>query len=201
MLETVQIAYAGTLLGFALALPLSIAASGLFFRVRVTAPVRLLLSVVRTIPSLLWALIFVIALGLGSAAGVLGVAFYTLGYLGKLFYEAFDGVDQDVVEALKGITMSKLFLARHAVIPESSNYLLSQLLFMFEYNIRASTIMGFVGAGGIGFYILGYVQALQYDRLTTALLATLALVLAVEFTSNAIRARFIPRETLPNVLR
>jgi phosphonate transport system permease protein len=186
--ETLEIAFVGTLLGFVLALPLALVATHTLFPPVVTAAVRLLFGAVRTIPSLLWAVIFVIGFGLGPAAGALGVAMYSVGYLGKLFYEAFDAVDAEVLEALRGTARNRIQLAVYAVLPESANAVLSQLFFMFEYNIRASAIMGFVGAGGIGFYILGYIQLLQYQQLLTALLVTFVVVMGVDFLSARVRA-------------
>ncbi len=195
LVETVQIAIVGTLLGFILAVPLALAASRSLFPPAITAPVRLVLAIIRTVPSLLWGVIFVVAVGLGAAAGALGVALYSLGYLGKLLYEAFEGVDGEVIEAVRGVGASRLQLARYAIIPETANVVLSQLLFMFEYNVRASSIMGFVGAGGIGFYLLGYIQMLQYSKLTTALLVTLVAVVAIDQASNWIRkALVLPSE-------
>ncbi|MSQ41089.1 MAG: phosphonate ABC transporter, permease protein PhnE [Dehalococcoidia bacterium] len=190
--ETVQIAFVGTLLGFLFSFPLAFLAAQNLFGITVTGPVRFLLGIVRTIPSLLWAVVFVVAFGLGPAAGALGVAFYTVGYLGKLYYEAFEGVDPEVVEAVKSVGGTRLQLLVYAVLPESANALVSQFLFMFEYNIRSSTIMGFVGAGGIGFYMLGYLQLLQYRNLLTALLLTLAVVMAVDYASGKLRALVLP---------
>lgn len=192
MLETLQIALVGTVLGFVLALPLSLLATRSLYGRAVTTGVRTFLSVLRTVPSLLWAIVFVVAFGLGPAAGALGIAFYTVGYLGKLFYEALDGVDSEVIEAVWSTGANRLQLARYAVLPEAANSILSQLLFIFEYNVRASTILGFVGAGGIGFYILGYIQLLQYDRLLTALLVTLVVVLVIDQLSALLRARVLP---------
>jgi phosphonate transport system permease protein len=187
MAETIEIAFVGTILGFLLALPLSLAASPLLFPPGVTGVVKVFLAVVRTVPSLFWAIVFVVAVGLGPAAGALGVAMYSLGYLGKLLNEIFDGVDPEVVDAVRSVGASRLQLARYALIPEAANGILAQLLFMFDYNVRASSIMGFVGAGGIGFYLLGYLQVLRYDLLLTALLVTLAVVLVIDRGSAAIR--------------
>ncbi len=192
MVETVQIAFVGTFVGLTLALPLSLLATRALFGPAVTTPVRVLLSVVRTVPSLLWASVFVVAFGLGPTAGALGIAAYTVGYLGKLLYEALDGVDREVVEAVSSSGGSRLQLARFAVLPEGTNAILSQMLFIFEYNVRSSTILGFVGAGGIGFYLLGYVQLLQYQNLLTALLVTLAVVLTIDQASAWLRARVLP---------
>ncbi len=187
--ETVQIAFAGTALGFLLALPAALAASPMVAGPAVAAGVRLLLALVRTIPALLWAIVFVVAVGLGPAAGTLGVTMYTLGYLGKLYAEAFDGVDPEVLEAVRGTGLGRLQLARYAILPEAANVLVSQLLFMFEYNVRASSILGFVGAGGIGYYLMGYLQTLRYESLTAALLATLVVVVAIDRASAMLRAR------------
>jgi len=187
IVETLQIAFVGTLLGFAAALPLALIATPTLFGPAITGPARLALAVVRTIPSLFWGIIFVVAVGLGPAAGTLGIALYSLGYLGKLFYEIFEGVDPEVLEAVRAVGCNRLQLARYALLPEAANNLLAQLLFMFEYNVRASSIMGFVGAGGIGFYLLGYIQMLQYDRLMTALVATLVVVIAIDQISARVR--------------
>jgi len=188
MRETIEIAFVGTLLGFLIALPLAFVATRTLFPPVVTGSARLLFGAVRTIPSLLWAVIFVIGFGLGPAAGALGVALYSVGYLGKLFYEAFEAVDAEVLEAVRSVAKNRLQLMVYAVLPESANAVLSQLFFMFEYNIRASSIMGFVGAGGIGFYILGYIQLLQYQNLFTALIVTFVVVMAVDYLSARVRA-------------
>lgn len=192
MVETVEIAFVGTALGFALSVPLALLATTSLFGLTVSVVTRFVLGIVRTIPSLLWGVIFVIGFGLGPAAGALGVALYSAGFLGKLYYETFEGVDNEVMEAVRGAARSRLQLITYAVLPESANAILSQVLFMFEYNIRASTIMGFVGAGGIGFYILGYIQLLQYQNLLTALLLTLAVVMVVDYLSRRVRGLVLP---------
>lgn len=187
MWETIQIAFVGTLLGFLFSLPMAFLATRTLFGPVVNTSARLVIGVVRTIPSLLWAIIFVIGFGLGPAAGALGIALYTTGYLGKLYYESFEAVDSEVLEAVNSVTKNRAQLVSFAIIPESANAIISQLLFMFEYNIRASAIMGFVGAGGIGFYILGYIQLLQYENLLTALIVTFVVVMVIDYLS--MRAR------------
>jgi phosphonate transport system permease protein len=192
MLETVEIAFAGTLLGFCFSLPLAFLGTRGLFASGVTALVRLLIGAVRTVPSILWGVVFVVAFGLGPSAGVAGVALYTVGYLGKLYYEAFEAVDVEVLEAVKSTSRNQLQLFAYAILPESANAVLSQLLFMFEYNIRASAILGFVGAGGIGYYMLGYVQMLQYRHLLTAILLTFAVVMVVDYLSLKLRGLMLP---------
>ena len=192
MLETIQIAFVGTLLGLLLSIPLAVLGTRTLFGPMVTASSRLIVGAIRTIPSLLWGVIFVVGFGLGPAAGALGVALYSVGYLGKLYYEAFEAVDPEVLEAVRGTGANRAQLIVFAVLPESANALVSHLLFMFEYNIRASSIMGFVGAGGIGFYMLGYLQLLQYDKLMTALILTFVVVMAVDYLSARLRTLMVP---------
>lgn len=191
MVETLEIAFVGTALGVALALPLALLASPMLFGRAMTGPVKLVLAIVRTVPSLFWAIVFVVAVGLGPAAGALAVALYSLGYLGKLLYEMFDAVDPEVIEAIRGVGAGRLQLARYAILPESANGIVAQILFMFEYNVRASSIMGFVGAGGIGYYLLGYIQLLRYDLLLTALIVTLVVVIAIDRASALIRRVYL----------
>ncbi len=191
VVETIEIAFAGTLLGFALALPIALIATPAVSGPPISAVLRAGLAFVRTIPALLWAILFVVAVGLGPAAGALGVAMYSLGYLGKLLSDAFDAVDPEVVEAVRAVGVSPLQLARLAILPEAGHAVLAQLLFVFESNVRASSILGFVGAGGVGFYLLGYVQALQYDRLMTALFVTFAAVLVIDALGQRIRRRYL----------
>jgi phosphonate transport system permease protein len=191
MVQTIEMAFVGTAIGFALALPLSLAASPVLFGPSITGPVKVVLAAVRTVPALFWAIVFIVAVGLGPAAGALAVGLYSLGYLGKLLYETYDGVDPEVIEAVRSVGATRSQLARYAVLPESANGILAQLLFMFEYNVRASSIMGLVGAGGIGFYILGYMQLLRYDLLLTALLLTLAVVVVIDRASSLIRRLFL----------
>ncbi len=191
VIETVEIAFAGTLIGFAIALPSALVATEAVTGRAVSRTVRAVLAFIRTIPSLLWAILFVVAVGLGPAAGALGVAMYSAGYMGKLFSDTFDGVDPEVIEAVRAVGAGRAQLARFAILPEASHAVLSQLLFVFEYNVRASSILGFVGAGGIGFYLLGYLQALQYDRLMMAILVTFAVVVIIDLISERLRKRYL----------
>ncbi|HXH21257.1 MAG TPA: phosphonate ABC transporter, permease protein PhnE [Dehalococcoidia bacterium] len=191
LVETVEMAVAGTFLGFVLSVPLGLVGARNLSPLPLVAVARLIVAVTRTIPTLVWAILFVIMVGLGPLAGTLGIAIYTVGYLGKLYAEAFEAADPEVVEAVRGVGASRAQLARFVLWPEAANSLLSQLMFMVEYNIRASSILGFVGAGGIGFYIQVYVQTLQYQRLAALLLLTLALVLLLDVLSAWVRERYL----------
>ena len=189
--ETIQMAWAGTVLGGVLAIPFAVIAASPLSRPGLSHASRAFLAAVRTIPSLVWAIVFVILVGLGSLAGILALAAYTLGYLGKLFYEALEAVDPEILDATRATGASRLQVMRHAALPEAGNALVSQSLFALEYNIRASSILGLVGAGGIGFYILRAIERLDYASLATALLLMFVLLLAVDVASRAVRKRFL----------
>jgi phosphonate transport system permease protein len=190
LFQTIEIAFAGTLIGFVVSVPLGCLADRSLFGPAVAVPARVLIGAVRSVPSIIYGLIAVVVVGLGAKAGVIAVAAYTVGYLAKFYYETFEAADPEVVEALRGVGAGRLQVFWHGVLPETANQVLSQLIFMFEYNVRASTIMGFVGAGGIGYYMMGYAQMLQYRSLMTALLLTFAVVVVVDAVSFRVRKSF-----------
>jgi phosphonate transport system permease protein len=191
VVETLQIAFLGTMLGAVIALPLGLLGSRNLFGRGVTVPSRLLLAGIRTLPALLWAVVFVVAVGLGPLAGVLASAVYTVGYLGKLQYESIEGLDPAPIHAIGASGASRVQVIRYVVLPEGANHLLSQVLFMFEHNVRASSIFGFVGAGGIGFYISAYLTVFQYRSVMTLLLAVFVTILVIDYVSVRLRDRFL----------
>jgi len=191
MLETLQMAFLGTIIGAAIAIPLSLLAARNLNSKFVYAPVRAILAGIRTFPSILWALFFVIVVGLGPFAGILAIIMYTVGFLSKLQYESIEAIDPDPVEVVGAMGASKTQLVRYVVLPESAPHLLSQLLYMFEYNVRQTSILGIVGAGGIGFYIIEYIKFFQYGKAMVFMLVVLATVLIIDWISTKIRDRYI----------
>jgi len=189
--ETVQMSFAGTMLGFLISFPLSVLGTRRLFSPVVSSLARLAAAGIRTVPVLLWAIIFVILVGLGPLAGTFGIAAYTVGYLAKIYADLFEGTDPEVMEAVQSTGASKLHLVRFVYLPEGANAILTQLLFMLEYNIRASSILGFVGAGGLGFVMQVYLQTLEYRRLATVLLLILMVVLAMDGLSAWLRKHFL----------
>lgn len=189
--ETLQMAWAGTVLGAALAVPVAVLAAAPLSRPGVSHAARAFLAAVRTIPALVWAILFVILVGLGALAGILALAAYTLGSLGKLFYEALEAVDPEILDATRATGASRLQVVRHAAVPEAGNALVSQGLYVLEYNIRASSILGLVGAGGIGFYMMRALERLDYASLATAIALLFVLLLVVDAASRGVRKRFL----------
>ena len=188
MIETLKIAFVATILGFIGALCLSSFAAKNLMPMYIAFPFRILLSATRSLPSLIWAIIFVIVIGFGPLAGVLAMTFYTVGYLGKLQYETFEGMPSDSLEVSKAMGLSHPATFTSVVIPETGNHLLSQLMFMFEYNVRHGTVIGIVGAGGIGYYINTYLKFLQYDKVLALLILIFLVVVVIDLLSLMVRS-------------
>ena len=189
--QTVQIALVGTAAAAVIALPAGFAAS------RNAAPpwlfylARTLLNAFRAIDTLVYALFFVAAVGLGPFPGVLAVVAYTATVLAKLYSEAIEAIDPGPVEAVRATGARPLQVLRWGVVPQLAPQFLSFTLYRFETNIRAAAILGFVGAGGIGFYIQNYLRMLNYPAASTVLLVLVALVMAVDYVSSRLRARLV----------
>ncbi len=191
IVETLKIAFVSTGLGFILSLPLATLASRNLHRDSVAIPFRFLLSAMRTLPSLIWAIFFVILIGLGPISGVMAMTFYTIGYLGKLQYETIEGLSKDPLDAAKAMGLTNFEIIMRVVVPESANNLISQLLFMFEYNVRHGSVIGIVGAGGIGYYISTYLKFLQYDKVMALLIVLFFVVVIIDLLSIKARSYFV----------
>ncbi len=191
MFETIQMAFIGTIIGVVISLPLSMFAARNLNSKWVYAPVRAILAAIRTFPSILWAILFVIMVGLGTFAGVLAIIMYTIGFVSKLQYESIETVDADPMDAVSSIGVSKWQLVRYVILPESAPHLLSQILYMFDYNVRQSSILGLVGAGGIGFYIINYIKFFEYGKAAVFMLVVLVAVLIIDWVSVKIRDKYI----------
>lgn len=192
--ETLHIAFLGTMLGTLLALPLAVLASRNLFPSYVGVPARSFLAAIRVMPSLLWAILFVIVVGLGPLAGVLATGLYTIGFLGKLQYEAIEGLPREPFEAMEAMGATRIQTLVHVVLPEAANALLSHTLFLFEYNVRHSSVIGVVGAGGIGYYLMGYLRFFQYDKVLVLLGCIFLVVLAIDAGSRQLRRRFLDED-------
>jgi len=190
-LQTVQIAIVGTIVAAVLAVPLALSAA------RNTAPrwvfywVRSVLNVFRAIDTLVYALFFVAAVGLGPFPGVLAVIVYTATVLAKLFSEAIEAMDPGPVEAVQAVGATRLQVLRWGVLPQLAPEFVSFTLYRFETNIRAAAVLGFVGGGGIGFYIQTYLRLLNYPAASTVLMVLVVMVMLVDFTSSRLRSRLI----------
>ena len=190
MIETIKIAFISTVLGGMISLPISILASRNLNPGFVTFPTRFLLAACRSLPSIIWAIFFVILVGFGPLSGILAMTIYTVGYLGKLQYESIEGMSNIPLESADSMGLSRVEKAIGVVIPEQANNLISQAVFMFEYNVRHGTVIGIVGAGGIGYYINLYLKFLQYDKVFAYLIIIFFVVIVIDFISIYTRSFF-----------
>ncbi len=189
-LETVAMATVGVSFGAIIAAPLCLlAARNIRVSPLLALPARWLLNALRGIDSFVFALIFVAAVGLGPFAGVLGVALHTAGSIAKLWAETIETTEPGPVEAARMSGAGRLRVFLHAQLPDALPQLSSILLYMWEFNVRASTVLGVVGAGGIGQELKNSVDLLQFDRVLTILLVILAMVTAIDQLSAWLRRR------------
>tara|TARA_B100001113_G_scaffold333859_1_gene312065 strand:+ start:741 stop:1610 length:870 start_codon:yes stop_codon:yes gene_type:complete len=191
MIETIKIAILATFFGMLLSLPLGLLSSRNLFPNYITYPSRAIVSACRSLPSLIWAIIFVIIVGLGPRAGVLAMSIYTVGYLGKMQYESIEGMNSAPLEAANAMGLTKTEISLWVVIPETANHLIAQMIFMFEYNVRSGTVIGIVGAGGIGYYINLYLKFLEYERVAAYLMIIFLVVLIIDMVSIYLRSFFV----------
>ena len=190
MIETIKIAILATFFGMILSLPMGLLSSRNLFPLYITYPSRAVVSACRSLPSLIWAIIFVVLVGLGPTAGIMAMTIYTVGYLGKMQYEAIEGMNSAPLEAANAMGLTKAELSLWVVIPEMANHLIAQMIFMFEYNVRSGTVIGIVGAGGIGYYINLYLKFLQYEKVGAYLLIIFMVVMLIDLVSIYLRSFF-----------
>ena len=188
---TVEIALLGTAAAAVLALPLGFLSARNVATPPVFYPARTALNLFRSVDTLVYALIFVAAVGLGPFPGVLAVVAYTTTSLAKLYSEAIEGIEPGPVDAITATGATRLQILRFGVLPQVLPLFLSYILYRLETNIRAATVLGFVGAGGIGFYLQTYLRMIDYPAASTALLVTIVMVMVVDSVSSKVRARLV----------
>lgn len=192
ILETFEMALVGTGLGIVLSFPLGVLASRPHTPQRAFYHFsRALISLFRTVPDLVWALFFVVAVGLGPFAGTLAIMIDTIGFCGRFFAEAMEEVHPGPQEALRALGAGRTDIIFCAVVPGALPSLINDSLFSLEKATRSSVVLGLVGAGGIGIELKVAMEMFHYDQAATAILAIFMLVLVVEQTSAAIRRRII----------
>lgn len=205
--ETLAMSFLGTLIAVALAAPLAIAASsnvsltGVLHRVGQQGTVarsvrwtvylasRGLLNLFRTVPDLIWAMIFILAVGLGPFAGVLALGIHTAGVLGKLFGEVLENVREEPLEALLATGAGTAAILGYGFLPQALPQAVTYILYRWEVNIRAAAIIGFIGAGGLGLKLRLAVNLFHFHELATILLILYGLITLVDRVSAAIRPR------------
>lgn len=188
-IETVQIALWGTLLAFILAVPVCfLAARNISPNLVVFHFMRQVLNIARGINEIILALIFVAAVGLGPFPGVLALGLHGAGMLGKFFAESIEDIDQGPIEALRSTGAGPIQIIIFGVLPQVVTSWIAVLLYRFETNLRQATVLGMVGAGGIGFELVGSMKLFQYQDTATCILVIVAMVMAADYISSKLRA-------------
>ncbi|GGA38968.1 phosphonate ABC transporter, permease protein PhnE [Pelagibacterium lentulum] len=190
--QTLAMAFLGTLLGSIAALFIG------FLAARTTMPipfvrqiVRRILDVFRGVDQLVWGLVFVRAVGLGPLAGVLAIFISDMGTLSKLYSEALENIDRKQVEGVRATGAGPIKVMRYGYLPQVLPVFISQSLYFFESSTRSATILGLVGAGGVGMIIIERFRANYFDQVTFVVLNVLVCVYAIDWISKKIRERYI----------
>lgn len=191
LIDTLAMSVAGTALAVGLSLPLA------FLAARNTTPhpfvyqlARGMLNALRAIPELIMGIIFVAAVGFGALPGVLALGLHSVGMVGKFFAEAIEHADEAPIEAARAAGATPLQVVLHGVLPQVLPQMADISIYRWEYNFRASTVMGMVGAGGIGFELMGSLRIMQYQDVSAILIVILVMVSLVDAFSGVLRKRF-----------
>lgn len=188
LLETIKMAVLGTVIGSLLAFIYSLLiARNIVKNKAITGVLRVIMNIIRTIPDLLLGAVFVAIVGIGPVAGVLALAICTFGIVVKLFYEAIETIDPGPIEALTAVGANKLQIIVFAVLPQVITYFISYCLYAFEINVRASTVLGYIGAGGIGLYLQQTLQVFDYAKTGTIIIVIILVVVLIDYVSSKSR--------------
>jgi phosphonate transport system permease protein len=185
---TLELAFLGTVLALPIAVPLGLLGAGNVLPIgALRAFFRAIMGISRSIDPMILALVMVSAVGLGAVPGIVALAFHSVGALGKLFYEACEAAEAGPADALRSIGASRAQVVRWALWPQVAPHLVSIVLFRFELNVRLSTVLGLVGAGGIGFLLTTYLRGAQYEKVTVVVGAIVLLIMILDALSSRLR--------------
>jgi phosphonate transport system permease protein len=192
MLESVGMAFLGTAIAAVIAVPLGFLGARNVLASRILRfPIRRSFDFLRGVDSLVWALVYVRAVGLGPLAGVLAIATTDIGILAKLFAEAIENVDRKPVDGVRAAGGSAVKTVRFGILPQVLPIMLSHVLYMFESNTRSATILGIIGAGGIGFALSDRIRVHRWDEVGFIVILITVVVALIDFISHLVRARVI----------
>lgn len=181
LIDTLAMSIAGTVLAVAISLPLALlAAPNTSPNTFVYQGCRVMLSALRSVPEIIMGIIFVAAVGFGALPGVLALALHSVGMVGKFYAEAIEHVDPKPLEAARAAGASPFQVITHAVLPQVLPQLADITIYRWEYHFRASTVLGIVGAGGIGFELIAALRIIRYDQVSAILLTILLCVIVVD---------------------
>lgn len=191
MIVTVHIAIWGTLLAVVAAIPMGLLSASNVAPAWIHQPVRRLMDACRAINEMVFAMLFIVAVGLGPFAGVLALTVHTTGTLAKLFSEAVEAIDPRPVEGIRATGAHKLVEVLYGIVPQVMPLWLSFTLYRFESNVRSASVVGMVGAGGIGVVLFEVIRGFEYAQTCAVLLILIVSVSLIDLASAALRKRFI----------
>ncbi|MBB6733147.1 phosphonate ABC transporter, permease protein PhnE [Cohnella zeiphila] len=191
LLETVAIAFLGTIVGAVLSIPLAFLAASNIVPKPVAWLTRLLLILIRTIPALVYGLMFIRVSGMGAFAGVLTVALTSIGMLAKLYVDAIEELDTRVLESMTSIGCTTFEKIRYGIFPQLLSIFMSVTIYRFDMNMREASILGLVGAGGIGAPLIFAMNSYKWNQVGSLLIGLVVLILIIELISNKLRAKLI----------
>lgn len=190
--ETIQIAVLGTLIGAVFAVPISLLSARNVNKIPALYYIsKGIMNLIRTIPQLLYAAILVAAVGLGPFPGVIALSIFSMSIIAKLTSESLEAIDPGPMEAIETVGGNKIETIIYAIVPQIAPSFVSFCLYVFEINIRTSTVLGLVGAGGIGQTLMTSLSLFMYQRAATIILATFVFVVIIDFASTKLRERLI----------
>ncbi len=192
MLETVFMAVIGTAVGAILAFPMAFLAANNLLGSRLLAfPGKTVLVAIRTFPEILFAIIFVAAMGPGPVAGILAMGINSIGFLGKIFSDVVEGIDAGPSEAIRAAGGNDLHVFFYSVVPQVLPEFASYVLYRFEINLRAASILGLVGAGGIGAPLIQRLQFRRWDEISMIMIVIVVVIIVVDTLSSSVRRRLV----------
>ena len=190
LVDTIKMSILGTVIGCAISLPVAVLSSTNIDKSRpIVSVLRFILALIRTLPTLVIALVCALIFGLGTFAGTLAIAIFTFGIVSKMLYESIETIDMGPFEAMEAMGANKFQAFWSACMPQILPIYLSHSLYCFEMNVRASAILGYVGAGGLGITINERIGWRDYEGLGMVLLTLFVVVVIIEFTSEYLRGR------------
>ena len=189
LIETLQMAIVGTVLGAVLSLVVAFGAASNLAPRWLYYPTRWIMNVIRSLPDLVFALMFVSAVGLGPFAGILAMTIGSIGSIGKIFAEAMESVDRGPIVAMEAVGASNRQIIQYGILPQAMPLLTSYTLLLFEGNVRGATILGLVGAGGIGLELTTAMNMYDYGHLSAMVICIIVLVTIIDQASATIRKK------------
>ncbi len=191
LIETAAIAFLGTIIGSILAVPLAFLSASNIVPWPVSTLTRLLLICIRTVPSLVFGLMLIRVTGPGAFTGVMTISLVSIGMLSKLFVDAIEELDSGIMEAMTSVGCTTFEKIRYGIVPQLVSIFMSIIIYRFDMNLREASILGLVGAGGIGAPMIFAMNAYRWNEVGSILVGLIVFILIVELFSNKVRKKLV----------